>query len=43
MIKEHNDLGFFKENTIFFILDKPMGEREGEIHPFSAAVEGCIS
>ena len=40
MIKEHFDLGFFKENSIFFILGKPMGEREGEIHPFSAAKEG---
>ena len=42
-IKEHNYIVFFKEKTIFFILDKPMGEREGEIHPFSAAVEGCTS
>ena len=43
MIKEHNNLVLFKEETIFFILDKPMGGRQGEIHPFSAAVEGCIS
>ena len=42
-MKENNDFGFLKEKSIFFILDKPMGEREGEIHPFSAAVEGCIS
>ena len=43
MIKEHNDIGFSEKKPIFFILDKPMGEKEGEILPFSVAVEGCIS
>ena len=42
MIKEHNDIGFSEKKPIFFILDKPMGEKEGEILPFSVAVEGCI-
>ena len=36
MIKEHIDIGFFKEKTISFILGNPMGQREGEFHPFSA-------
>ena len=33
MIKEHIDIGFFKEKTFLFILGNPMGQREGEFHP----------
>ena len=33
---------FFQRKNNFFVLGKPMGQREGEIQPFSAAVEGCI-
>ena len=36
MIKEHIDIGFFKEKIFLFILGNPKGQREGEFHPFSA-------
>ena len=36
MIKEHIDIGFFKEKTFLYVLGNPMGQREGEFHPISA-------
>ena len=39
MIRKHIDIGFFKKKNVS--LGKPMVQNEGEIHPFSAVVEGC--